>query len=209
MLDLELVTPPTKTALDVVSVADMVAHLRLSPSLAANATWQKNITDAIEDAFEKLDGPNGQLNRIILPSTWKRYISSFPPKGFTISMPYPPLISIDSIVYTDGNGSPVTVDQVDYSVNKLYVGEISSTLSWPSMSAGNRAVTITFQAGYADDKYPKPLKRLIKLLAAHYLENLEGTINEPRQMAINRKVDYGVEDLMAVLRVPVSYDDWI
>jgi hypothetical protein len=66
---------------------------------------------------------------------------------------------------------------------------------------------VTYKAGYTS--YPPNIKRYVKILAAHIMENPEATILEPRQMQINRKVEFGVESLRAALRIPVSYDDWL
>ncbi len=206
MLDIEITVEPTDTALDVVSIDDMVRHLRLSPTMASNPTWRANIQEAIEAAVADLDGIDGKLNRFIMPRTVTRYLSSFPRTGVCIALPYPPLISVESITYTDGEGSPQTVPVDNYTVRKVGVGDISYAGAWPQISPAGRAVAISYKAGY--ETYPQNLRRLIKILAAHNIENPEASINEPRQMAINRQVDFGVSWLMDSLKIPNSYDDW-
>ena len=215
MLDIEVVTAPTQTALDIVSVADMARHIRLSPRLAANADWQARCSTAIIEVVDDLDGLEGKLNRCILQRTLRRYIDRFPlpvcgKPGF-ISLPFPPFVSVEAITIEDGSSPANIVSSTDYIVKsgglicEIYAG----TAGWPSMTAGPRGLSITYKAGYGAGAYPPKLKQLIRILAAHNLENPEASINEPRQMAINRKVDFGVDWLMASLRVPVSYDDFL
>ena len=211
MLDIEVVTKATASALDIVSVDDLARHMRLSPRLAANATWRANIEDAIKEVVDDLDFPGGKLNRCILPRTLKRYMNNLPGRkkgieGF-ISLPFPPFISVEAI--TIEGDAPVIVGSSQYKVvsGGLICEIYAGNSGWPDHSAATRGVSITYKAGYTE--YPPKLKKLVKIMAAHSLENIEATINEPRQMAVNRQVDYGVEYLMATLRVPVSYDDWL
>lgn len=207
MLDIELVTPPTATGLDIVSVADLASHLRLSPTLRANATWIANMTAAINEAVDGLHGRRGTLNRTILPCTWKRYLSSFPATGCPILLPFPDLISVTAITIEDGSSPANNLSPSAYVVTGALVPEIYAVDAWPTIAAtAKRAVSVTYQAGFST--YPPALKRLVKILAAHALENPEATINEPRQMKVNRKVDFGVDALTEQFRIPVDYSDW-
>src|SRR3546814_16274447 len=89
MLDIEIVTPPTQTALDVVSLDEFASHLRLSAALRNNATWVENMTAALKEAVDDLHGMDGSLNRMVLPCTVKRYLHGFPSRGKPIVLPYP------------------------------------------------------------------------------------------------------------------------
>lgn len=207
MLDLELVTSPTETALDIVSVADMKRHLRIS---ASNTAHDQQLEDILIEVVDTLDGYGGELNRTLMPRTWRRYLHAFPTSRL-IQLPVPPLISVESITY--GEGSPAeafTGFTVRHAGSPIEVGLIElagdATTAWPTITAQPRAVAITFRAGF--ETYPPKLKRLIKILAAHYFENPEATINEPRMMMINRKVTFGRDHLLTALKVPNAYDDW-
>lgn len=207
MLDVEIVTAPTDTALNVVTLAEFQEHLRLSPALRANVTWQANMTAALKEAVDELHGFDGSLNRMVLPCTLKRYLRRFPENGQPIKLPYPNLISVDAITIEDGSSPDNNLDAVSYVSTGTLVGEVWAVGDWPQITEAPRAVSVTYKAGYS--AYPDKLKRLVKILAAHFLENPEATINEERQMQINRKVDFGVESLRTALRIPVSYDDWL
>ncbi|TCU34159.1 hypothetical protein [Rhizobium azibense] len=207
MLDIEIVTPPSQTALDVVSVAEFARHLHLSATLRNNADWIANMTDVLKEALDKIHGLSGELNRMVLPCTIKRYLTSFPKDGCPIYLPYPDLISLDAITIEDGSSPANNLDPASYIKTNTLVPEIYAVGSWPTVVAAPRAVSVTYKAGY--ETYPFNIKRYVKILAAHMMENPEATILEPRQMQINRKVEFGVESLRAALRIPVSYDDWV
>lgn len=207
MLDIEIVTAPTDTALDIVSVSDLATHLRLSPTLRNNAYWQTNMQAAIEEAVDDLHGLSGSLNRMVLPCTIKRYLNDFPSSDEPIRLPFPDLISVDAVTIEDGSSPPNELATSTYTVvGNTLIPEIYAVDEWPDVTEAPRAISVTYKAGYSS--YPSKLKRLVKILAAHFMENPEGSINEPRQMQINRKVEFGVENLRTSLRVPVSYDNW-
>lgn len=212
MLDIEVVEAPTQTALDIVSVDDMARHMRLSSRVAANADWRLRMATAIEEVVDDLDCIGGKLNRTILPRTLRRYLRGFPKRtcagpGF-ISLPFPPYIEMVAITIEDGSSPPNIMPPANYIVSGGLITEIhAGSAGWPFINDSVRGLSVTYKAGYTT--YPPKLKQLIRILAAHNLENPEASINEPRQMAINRKVDFGVDWLMANLRVPVSYDDFL
>ncbi len=208
MLDIEIVTQPAHTALNIVSVDEFASHLRLSASLRSNATWRENMEAALHEAVDDLHGLSGKLNRMILPCTVKRFLSGFPERGKPILLPYPDLIEVVAVTIEDQSEPPNTLPEAAYTVaGGTVIGEVYSIAGWPQISTGPRAVSVTYKAGYLE--YPHKLKRLVKILAAHNMENPEATIHEPRQMQINRKVEFGVDSIMAALRIPVSYDDWL
>lgn len=207
MLDLEIVIPPEYgDALYVVTLAEMKTHLRIVHNKLDDV-----ITAAIIDAVDILGGVGGILNRTILPTRYRRYLSNFPApvNGVRqpILLPYAPVFGVESITV----GSDPALAPSGYVWNNInMIGQISYNTAWPLVTSGNRAIAVEYDAGFSatGDDYPPTLKRFVKLLAAHYVENGEGTINEPRQMMINRAIEFGFKQLTASLRVPVSYDDW-
>jgi len=203
MLDLEVVTAPTQVGTDIVSVADLKRHL-----LITHSRLDADFEDIILDVADKLHGIGGELNRTVFPTTWCRYLSQWPADR-KILLPYPPLVEVESIVVEDGESPSTVVDSSLYVVRTgTLVGEVELKTGevWPTVTTGPRAIAVTFRAGYST--YPPKLKRMIKLLAGHYHENREATINDPRVLQINRQIEFGVGDLRAALRVPVSHDNW-
>lgn len=208
MLDVETVTPPTENGLNIVSLAEMKKHMRISHS-----ALDDQITDAILEAADACHGRDGILNRTVFPMRLVRYLEDFPNRNCKgpriVELPYPPLRSVAGITYDDGGSPLAEVDGDDYIVRAdQLVGSVEFTggFSYPQIVEGSRALGIVYDAGY--EEYPRDLKRLIKILAAHAIENPEATINEPRQMAINRMVNLGYSWLLTRLKVPNSLDGW-
>lgn len=203
MLDIEVVDEPdADAALDIVSVAQMKRHLRITHTQLDDV-----IEDAIRDAVEVFDFRDGVLNRTVLPRTIRRYLRDYPAGDCSekraILLPYPPVVDVVSVTTMDG---AVVVDPGTYKVTGDLVPRVIPNDYWPEIDSGTRAVAIEYQAGYVTP--PRSLIRMVKILAAHFIENPEATINEPRQMMINRKVEFGIDFDLARLRIPVSYDDW-
>lgn len=210
MLDLEVFEEPTVDGLDVVSLPEMKLHMRISPT---QTHLDAQITSAIQEVVDALGGRGGVLNRTILKTTWRLFLNGYPASRSgqrqPILLPFPPLVNVIGITVEDGASPPNVMDPATYSVSAgTWVGQISSIGAWPVMSSSDRALSVVYEAGYDTGKYPKQLKRLVKLLAAHWMENPEATINEPRQMMVNRAIEFGYKQLIDSLRVSVSYDDW-
>lgn len=207
MLDLEELVPAEENGLSIVSLAAMRKHLRMS---ANNMALDDQISDAIIEAADEFHGPNGRLNRTIFPTTWKRWLGRFPayPHRF-IWLPYPPLIEVLSVSYEEDGSPSSALDPSLYVVGRQgdmgYV-QLVDNRRWPTVTAHPRAVSITFRAGYLE--YPPQLKRAVKILAAHALQNPEATLTERSQSQQNRKVEFGLDSIINRLRVSADYVNW-
>lgn len=217
MLDIEVITAPADAATDILSVDELLRHMRMRN---APQETRDELEAIIEDVVGTLDGAAGNLNSTLRPMVRRRYLRKFPDKradnGVVIAarkgiiqLPFPPLMEVIAVTIEDGDSPSTHVDDADYVVRRgeaNQIGEIEPYDVWPSVTEGPRAVSITYQAGYTT--YPPALRRMVKILSAHAFENPEATINEPRQMMINRKVEYAMDDLRAILRVPLAYGGW-
>lgn len=207
MLDLQVVEAPEDNGLSILSLAEMKRHLRIR---AANTSYDDDIESCIKDAADTLHGLDGELNRTVFPMVWCRHLTAFPANGGPIRLPYPPLIDVIAVEFMDLDGSsPSPVIEGNECVVRVVnmIPEIVPVSGrWPQAASHPRAVSVTYSAGY--EEYPDKMKRLIKFLAAHYFENREASINEPRQMMVNRATLYAKEDLVRALRVPVAFDQW-
>lgn len=216
MLDIEISVEPDQNGLDIISVADLKKRLRITHSRLDDV-----ISDAIIEVAEELHGIGGTLRRTIFPTTYKRYLSRFPDlkdsrgkivhvgRG-VIPLPFPNLIQVVEIAIEDGSSPTTAVDTDLYVVRAGTLVpeiELKTDEDWPEYDEGPRALSITYEAGYANG-YPASLKRLVAIKAAHAVLNNSATINEPRLLQINRRIEFGVDDLMRQLQIPVSYDDW-
>jgi len=175
---LYLITPPTE---DVVTLDEAKAFLR--------ETTNDNdalITALIAAAVSTIDpASGGWLGRSLRPTTWELRLPSFGahthlgfyhhyydaiahPVGLEVALPYPPLISVDSVKYDDGDGveQTLTVD-TDYRVFGIGAArharvEPAYNGSWPTGARyDDEAVRIRFTTGYATAA-PDPLPGAIK-----------------------------------------------
>lgn len=205
-LDIDIVELPTQTGLDIVSLTEMKRHIRIAHNVLDDV-----ISAAVREAAAVLHGADGILNRTVLPCTWVRYLRALPASRI-IKLPFPPLIAVEEIRYESAGASPIpTIPSSSYVVRRNVNGvaeiEFLSSVTLPTPDVHPRAVAIVFRAGY--EAYPDQIKRFVKILAGHFVENPEATINEVRQFAVNRAVMFGVDSLLATLRIPVAYDDWL
>lgn len=201
-LSIEQVVAPTENGLSIVSLREMRLHLRIFGNDS-----DEDIAQCVLDAAATMHGRDGFLNRTLFPTTWRRFLTQFPACG-KIELPMPPLISVDGITY-DSQASPATmVDPAIYrAITTTLVGSVNllNGKKWPSVTANANAIAIEYTAGY--QAYPKPIRRAVKLLAAHFFENREATYLEDRQQKINRALQFGLEWLTDQFHVP-SYGLW-
>ncbi len=114
------------------------------------------------------------LSRALITQTWKLYLDYFPNK---IIVPRPPLQLVSSITYVDTDGATQTATGTIYTVDTdSEPGQIYEAYDqdWPSSRDVEKAITVTFIAGYGDaEDVPGPILRAMKLLISHYYENRE------------------------------------
>ena len=100
------------------------------------------------------------LGRAMTPQTWRLSLDAFPASSMPIMVPRPPMISIDSFVYTDSNGDEQAL--VGYVLN----GDAEPALiyppstGWPSTdSEAHPAASITYTCGHDSNR---PLDEAIR-----------------------------------------------
>lgn len=203
-MDIELVTPPDEAkVLELVTVAQVKANERVTHT-AHDLTL---FPDSIKQAYAFLDGRGAWLNRSILTQTWRLWL---PRLCNEIELPLGPVQSVTSVQYFDRAAAQQTLAADQYEVQP---GEFVATLSkavgatYPSTHGRKRAVSITYEAGFGDpDSIQFPLKarlqKAIILLASHFYRNPAATYAEPRTIAVNRTVQFGLEDAIGMLKVP-------
>lgn len=159
---------------------------------APYATDDALITGCIASATEYTEDLCGPL----VEKTYDGYLDAWPCRD-TLTIPKPRCSDIDSIKYTDIDGTEATVDDDDYLTDfisfyarvKLKTGE-----SWPSDELREmNAIVIRLTAGYASAAaVPYALKAAVMLLAAHLYENREMIIIKDQPFTL-----------------PAGYDDFI
>jgi uncharacterized phiE125 gp8 family phage protein len=185
VLDLVLVTAPASQPLDLVAAK---AHLRMD---AADTDQDDTLNLLIETTAQQLDGPAGILGRALIAQTWTLYLDRFPGhhgvwsglrrncRHDAIRLPLPPLISLVSITYLDGDGVRQTlpVGQYDVRAGEAAIVQPAYGCSWPCARYDSRSIAITFTAGYgAPADLPKPLISAMLLMMGGLFENREDTV---------------------------------
>lgn len=154
-MPLILVTAP---AAEPITLTEAKAHLRVT-----GTDEDTLIAALIAAARQNLDGRDGWLGRSLMPQTWELRLYAFPA---SITIPLPPLQSVDSIKYIDLDGDEQTLDPALYQV---VAGEPARIVpaygqTWPSTRCQPEAVRVRFTAGYADAaSVPAPIKAAILL----------------------------------------------
>ncbi len=99
-----------------------------------------------------------------------------------IVLPFPPSVSITSIVYIDTDGSSQTLATDQYALDVLSEpGRLYNTFgnSWPSTQAIQNAVLVTYVAGYgtAATDTPEGIRQAILLMIGAWYENREEEVS--------------------------------
>lgn len=157
-----------------------------------------------------------KTQRALVSQKWEFIIDSFPGSSSShcvydnvylkrqsnvISIPMPPLISIEYVKYVDVNGTLQTLSPSDYAVNiSSFLGEVYPAYgkAWPATRTQPQAVRIGFTAGYgaAEDVEPD-LALAVSLMVGHYYENREAVSD--RQ---SYELTMGVEEILSSYIVP-------
>lgn len=150
-----LTEPPAETPVD---LAAMKKHLRIDHSEDDDM-----LQEAIDAAVKKLDGYSGALGRALVTQTWSMAA------GFQcvpVRLPLAP-IQRATVNYIDSSGSTVTVAEADTVLDLDAIGWFVRPKTgrfWPTLSAAEDAVRVSFVAGYgAPDAVPSDIRLAIKL----------------------------------------------
>lgn len=170
---LRLISAPT---VEPISLAEAKSHLRVTHS-TEDLIIAMYVSAARED-IEKWTA------RALVTQTWELVLDEFP--ADEIQLPKPPLQSVTSIKYDDGNGIEQTLDVSEYTVDNVSEPGwvVPTPTGWPSTFEGINSVRIRFVAGYLSGNSPEdlaagvpgPLKAAILLQLGRMYENREDVI---------------------------------
>jgi uncharacterized phiE125 gp8 family phage protein len=156
-------TPP---AADFLEDATVYGHLRVPLSGSPESPTDSATIQVYRDAVQsELDGPTGWLGRCLITQTLEMQLDAFPRwcgadrrgrrypgADAPILLPCPPVQSVTSIAYLDGNGDTQTLAASAYTLvnngaNKSEIAPAYGTV-WPETRDIEAAVTVTWVAGY-------------------------------------------------------------
>jgi len=186
---LELLTPP---ATEPVTLAEVKTRLRID-----DATDDAGVTRLIASATKHAESIT---RRAFVTQSWALTLDAFP--CGSISLPLPPLQSVEEISYIDSTGATVVLPTTEYLVDKNgMIGMIHRAYQkqWPTTRAQPMAVRIKFTAGYgAAGAVPSDLASAMMLLIAHWDQNREPVVVG----TIVSSVPLSVESLLAPFVIP-------
>lgn len=177
----------------VLTLAEAKAHLRIP---TANTDEDDYITDLCSAATTHIQSTT---DRVCVSGT---YLLTRDTLATCMEIPRAPIISLDSLVLTDEDGSETTVSSSVYGLDTTTVPprlRLRTNQSYPTVSLGNiEPVKITFTAGYGSTaSVPTDLKHAAKLFVGHFFE-----IREPVVLGtIATRVPLSVEALLASYKV--------
>lgn len=142
---------PTETPVTAAFIYDSVIR---GADLSAEREWVDSMLSAGVAAAEHA------TQRALSLQTWEMVLSGFPSSG-RIVLERPPLVEVTGLAYYDTSGTiqQLAVSPAEFETlpNGRYTkAELRPELggSWPSTYARADAVTVTYQAGYADADDP-------------------------------------------------------
>ena len=163
-------TPPEDP---VVSLEEAKAHLRVD-----HDDDDDYIESLVAVATATIDGPTGWLGRCLVEQTLEWRGDEF---GCDIRLPYPPIISIDSVKYVDDAGAEQTVSPSDYLLTgapSLPRLSLNYGSFWPTPRWQTEAVRVRYTAGWpvGEDGIwtgPAPIRHAVLLMVSQLYENRE------------------------------------
>lgn len=152
------------------TVAPTAAPVTLSEFKAYMQVTHSDSDAVLRDLIDSATGMIEDVtNRQIVTATWELRLDRFPPAGYTIRLPRPPLASVSSIQYVDPDGATQVWGASNYVVSndRGAYGELweAYAQSWPDIRDEREAVRITFIAGQAVASVPQKIKTAVCAVA--------------------------------------------
>lgn len=204
---MNLITTVTAPTDELVTLAEARKHLRFYD--ADDTSEDTYITSLIAAVVDNLDGPDGLVGRCLLEQQLRLTLDQFPcldGYGYArrVKIPLPPLVSVDSVKYTDSNGDEQTyADFRTFGVGAKFGGYIMPPLNsdWPVTAVDPGAVRITFTAGYNESvPLPASVKQAALLLISHWFEHREAALDTGAKFGL-LELPLGVDRLLNPLRI--------
>lgn len=183
----------TAPAVQPLSLADAKAHLRVTGS-----DDDADITAIIKAATAWVEQYTG---RALITRTYQYGLRAF---GGWISLPAPPLLSVDAITYVDTDGATQTLAANQYQVDTLSefgLIEPAYNVTWPDTRDQANAVIVEYQAGYGGYAATIPgdivaaLKLVVGQLYEHREQNVVGVGSSVTE------ITFGISALLAPYRI--------
>ena len=157
------ITAPTE---EPVTLAEAKAHLRIA------ATDEDALIGSLIMAAREYAEARTHLK--LVSQTWRHTRDDLPS---AIQLPYPPLMSIESVTYVDSAGVRQTVASTVYEADvseAVGICRLAYNQTWPSYRFQPNSIEITYVCGYGTAMdVPQALKQAMLLHIGHMFENRE------------------------------------
>ena len=184
-----------------VSLDEAREHLKIPSEDTGENSLLHLMIQAATDTAEKV------TRRCLLSRSYELGLDSFP-SGREIELPKPPLVSVTSIKYLDGDGNEQTLSSTAYTVDtgtkpgRIWLNEDET---WPNTYDVPRAVYITYTAGHASASVvPATIRMAILLMVGHWFENREAVVVGPTGLRI-KEVPLSANMLLEQNRIMTFY----
>ena len=180
-------------ATEPVSLAEARAHLQVDDNDSDTA-----ISALITAARQYVEEYTG---RALITQTWALTMDDVPSGTDSILLPRPPLVSVSSLAYVDGDGVTQTWASSNYRVDSNSEPArltLAYGVSWPTPRDVSNAVTVTYVAGYgAATAVPTAIRQAILLLVGDWFTNREAQVVG----TVVGRLGFSVEALLSPYRV--------
>jgi uncharacterized phiE125 gp8 family phage protein len=179
-----------------VSVASLLAHLRLGSSSEASAADLVLVAEKIPTARRTVEN---RTERSLLRNQFDQAIERFPCDGSAIRLLRSPLVSVESVTWYGTTGGATVLSTDAYFVDTYSERGrlcLNSGYCWPTATRRDVGAVIRFTAGYSTDAsgIPDPLKEAVRKLATELYENREAS---SLGNSVNEPLPFGIEELIS------------
>lgn len=174
-------------AIEPITLDDARLYLRMD-----GTSYDAPISQCIKAARQYIEA---STKRALIEQQWDLFLDRFPSPTASIYLDYPPIISVDSISYYDGDGVVQTLATADYLVDTATEPARITPgvdLYWPETQTRVNAVTVRYTAGYGDEagEVPEGLRQAIRNLVELWIDR------DSSLPATSRGIPFGVQSLV-------------
>lgn len=174
MFTARLIVPPVTTA---VSLSEAKAFLSLDDQ---STVFDGLLDSLIQTATQRIED---YCQGAIVTQTWQLTMDAFPSRIVDLPMAGP-LQEIESVTYTDADGTTVTLDDTLYTADVDAVPgrlTLKPSASWPSVSLfPSSAVKIRYVAGNEVADVPEIIKTAVTFYAGYLFESRDADPKLPK-----------------------------
>lgn len=157
-----------------VTISEFALHQRIQDDeLEKETAW---INDRLMAADSQFGNDTG---RQVCTATFDYYLDEFPDDDELLELPRPPLQTVTSILYLDGDSVWQTLAAATYEVTTTRDPggvRLAYSQTWPTTLDHPECVIVRYIAGWSPDAVPPRIKGAVCSLVGHWYEHRESVI---------------------------------